>query len=235
MSFRIVCLLAVVGFWFPQTILAATVVWFDEQEPGTDPHVVRMVFTKQYLRIDDGVAESDYVLFDRSKKRIYSVNHEDQTVIEIDATPVTMKKPEPFVQEARPLEMKQGPPIKDATVRLYQLITNGKNCGEVAAAKGLLTDAVEALKGFHQTLAAEQAVATQQMPKHLQNDCDLSENIFAPGGYLKFGFPVFYRSFTGRTRSLKRLDESYSAPPELFQIPDNYRRFSPAKLRAGKG
>ncbi len=221
------------GLLWSQLISAATVVWFDEQEPGTDLYAVRLVVTDRYLRIDDGTEASDYILFDRKDATIYSVNHEDQTIIDIKRSPISQEKPQSLEFAAQPLEMKKGPPINGKQVKLYQLNVNGKKCGEVAAADGLLPDVVNALKQYRLTLAGEQSHLVGAMPEHLRNDCDLVENVYAPGAHLEYGFPVFHRNFVGRVRSLKSLDESFVAGKTLFELPANYRRLSPAQLRSG--
>ena len=221
------CLLAT------QWVSAATAVWFDEQEPGTDTYAVRMIVTDAYLRIDDGTDASDYILLDRSDGTIYSVNHEDQTVIDIKRTPVSIPKPSSLTHSAEVLEMKKGPPIDGKEVRLYQLKAAGKKCSELAAADGLLPDVVKALKEYRLTLAGEQSQVTQIMPERLRNDCDLVENIFAPAAHLEHGFPVFHRNFLGRVRSLKTMDKSFIVNKNLFELPADYRHFSPANLRTG--
>lgn len=214
-------------------VSAATVAWFEEQEPGTDQYTVRMVVTDDYLRIDDGVEKSDYILLDRKHDTIYSIVREDHTVMELSAGPVKMKMPEPFVREVQAQELEKGPPIKGKTVTHYTILVNGKTCAEVAAAKDLLPETVEALKQFHRVLAAEQAVTAEFTPERFRDDCSLAENVFYPGGYLEFGFPVFHRNSSGRVRSLRSIDEDYVPAPGLFDLPVDYRKFSPAKMRAG--
>ena len=160
-------------------------------------------------------------------------NHDNRMIIEIAEGSVELAEPVPFVNEVRPQDMEKSPPIKGKEVKLFKLITNGKECGVVAAAKGLLPGATSALKQYHQTLAGEQALTSEHMPQRLRDDCDLAENVFRPGAYLELGFPVFHRNSSGRVRRLKSLEENYAPDRELFAIPEGYRRLSPAKLRAG--
>jgi len=217
----------------PRIACPAIAVWFNEQEPGTEVYKVRMIFDRAYLRIDDGVDESGFILLDRNKKQVYSVNHDDGTIIEIENASIVMKRPEPFVFTSKLLPATQKP-VAGNIVKRYQLHVNGKLCAEVAAAAGLLPDAVEALKQFHTFLAGEQAMVAAQMPKRLLQDCSLAENVFLPTAYLEYGFPVFHLSFSGRRRNLDKIDKQFSATPGLFELPVGYRRLRPAKLRSAQ-
>ena len=71
---------------FHQLVLAntkATVFWFDELDAGIDPVQVRYLVTTKYLRIDNGGLQDNFILFDAANKIIYSVNHEDKTILVI--------------------------------------------------------------------------------------------------------------------------------------------------------
>jgi len=60
------------------------VLFYEEVEQGTDSQNARYIINENFLRIDNGDAAADYILFDVKKKNIYSVNHDDQTILHIE-------------------------------------------------------------------------------------------------------------------------------------------------------
>ena len=57
----------------PWTIVATTLN-FIEQERGIDPYRTRVLVTPEFVRIDDGVDNNEFILFDRRAQTLYSVN-----------------------------------------------------------------------------------------------------------------------------------------------------------------
>ena len=60
---------------------------YEEQEAGTDLYPVRVLVSPGFLRLDDGYAESDFVLLDRHEKTIFSVSHEGHSIMVIENSP----------------------------------------------------------------------------------------------------------------------------------------------------
>ncbi len=204
----------------------SSLIWFQEREAGTGYYAVRMIATPRYLRIDDGDDSGDFLLFDRGERAIYSVDHENQSVLVINAKSFALDRPQRLQMAEEELSSAGSPLIDGKAIRVFRLYTNDQLCFEVAAAAGLLPGAVAALREFHLALAAEQAALASRMPKDVQSDCDLSDTVFTPDRYLRFGFPVRQRDYNGKTRELSDFDPSYRADPRLFTIPLRYRRFT---------
>lgn len=202
--------------------VSATEIWFTEKEPATATYAVRMLVTEKYLRIDDGADAGDFVLLDRSARIIYSLSHEDRSILVIPARPVDRKEPTEHHHRTERVPLDDSPSITGKEVTLYRLYTDDKVCVEVAAAESLLPEAVSALSEFHSLLAGEHAAVALRTPEDLMSACDLTDNVFRPRRYLQFGFPVTVRFSNGRERLLNRygvreVDES------LFDLPPDYR------------
>ncbi len=210
---------------------ASTLIWFQERESGTDFYLVRMIANKHYLRIDDGEQSTGYVLFNRDQKTIYSVDHDNQSVLVLSGKAIKVDKPKMFELTEEELSSEGSPQIGDNRVKIHRLYTNKQLCFEVASAAGLLEDAVDVLREFHRALAAEQAVVMRHMPKDLASDCDLSDMVFAPDRHLRFGFPVRQQDYNGKLRELRDFDSNYQADPRLFELPMEYRRITTEGLR----
>ena len=203
----------------------ATVLRFIELEGGVTPVNTRMLVSAEMLRIDDGEQSDGYILFDRRTRTIYSVSHASRSVFVVKPKSVTLTAPSPFVHrvvaESSKLPAIAGHPIVQAVH-----ITNGKVCAEVFAAKGLLPDAVAALRAYAEAQAGEQAESEVAKPADLQSDCDLAEHVFTPGRHLDHGFPVrLNRPASGHTRQLGDYREGVPVSPSQFEVPAAYRKF----------
>ncbi len=233
------CVIAVLGIIGAHSAIAsqplpvtqsAYLVWFKEQEAGIGSYRVRMIVSDRYLRIDDGDDLGDFVLFDRRRAAIHSVDHGQQSVLVVTKTAFDLDAPPVFQLRTEQVDTVDAPTVVGTTVNLYRLYTNERLCFEIAAAKGLLDEVVEALREFHRTLAGDQALAAGRAPLAMRSDCDLSETVFEPDRYLQFGFPIRQSDYNGRHRELQSYDAEYLVDPRLFEVPQRYRRVKMSDL-----
>lgn len=207
-----------------------TALYFSEQEPQGETFATRMLVTDRYLRIDYGVDTDDFILFDRKLPTIFSVNHNDKTIMVIKPSPVRLAKPARF--EHRTEKTNEAPPaVGGKPVAHYRLSTNDELCIDVFAAKGLLPTAVAALREYHLSIAGEHAAAMTNAPPEVTSDCDLANFVFAPTRYLEHGFPVRQQDMGGNVRQLVDFKQGLKIDAELFNLPPGYRQYSPAELR----
>jgi hypothetical protein len=209
----------------------STLIWFQERESGTDYYPVRMIVSNRYLRIDDGEDSSGFVLFNRDRRTIYSVDHDNRSVLVLSTKAVNLDKPNLLDLTEEEVSSEGSPLVGGKKVKIHRLYTNKQLCFEVASAAGLLEDAVDVLREFHRALAAEQAVMMQHMPNDLASDCDLSDMVFVPDRHLRFGFPVRQRDYNGKHRELRDFEHNYQANPRLFELPIDYRRITTGGLQ----
>ncbi len=210
----------------------ATALYYNEQDEGGEAFRTRMIVTAQWLRIDEGEGNGDFLLYDRREKTIYSVNTADSRILVL---------PKHAVDIVSPVKLEHGvergaealPAVGSMAVAHYRLSTNRKPCYEVFAADGLLPDAVQALREYRTALAGQQAPALASMPRELQTPCDLANNIFAPTRYLDYGLPVRLTETGVRTSELMDYTVDFKAEAALFELPANYRRMTIEELRGG--
>ena len=208
----------------------ATALYFSEQEPGGEPFPTRMIITAKYLRIDYGVDDDDFILFDRKNPTIYSVNRNDKTVMVITPEKIAVPPPQPLAHRVEKDSKNGAPPVGGKAVNRYRLFTNDKPCYDLFTAAGLLPQAVAALREYHQAMAGEHAAALVNTPQELQSACDLANFIFAPTRHLEYGFPVRQQDMTGNVRQLRDYKQDYIAAEELFRLPADFRRYQPRAL-----
>lgn len=178
----------------------------------------------EYLRMDNG-ADDGFILLDRKARIIYSVSATDQIILVLKPLPLTLARP-PVFEHSVERDAAVWPAVAGRPVVHYRLLINGKTCGEVYAAAGLLPDVVTALREYHSIMAGEQARTQARMPESAGSLCDLAEWVYAPARHLDQGFPVRQVSYDGRVRQLVDFKTVLPSGDHWYSLPRDYRRYS---------
>jgi hypothetical protein len=198
-------------------------------EIGAEPELTRTLVTPRYMRIDSGRPWSDYILFDRLERVIYSVVHESATILVINDNPVTVESPLTLEVTEQLLEDEHVMMVGGAESVHYRLFVNDRQCYDVRSIPGLFDAAAAALGEYRTVLAGQHVEALAMMPVEVMDACDLAVNIFEPDRFLKWGFPVDEWDAIGFRQSLVGIDPAFRADPVLFSLPAAYARFSPGE------
>jgi hypothetical protein len=209
----------------PAAELDATVLWFEEQEAGTDVYPVRMLVTGAFLRIDDGTDGSDFVLMDRGTRIIYSVSHEEQTTMEIVYQAATAKLPDSLKLTEDVQTDEQAPAIAGKTPRHVRLLANGTSCYEAVIVPDLLKEETAVLVQYERTLGDRQLNTLQQVPADIQTPCYLARYAYAPARHYLLGFPIQEWDGAGYRRALVNYSEAGRVAASLFEVPAAYQRY----------
>ena len=67
----------------PQSVTGVNILSYEEREAGTDSYIVRVLVSPGYVHFDDGYAASDFALLDRRSRTVFSVSHEDRSILVI--------------------------------------------------------------------------------------------------------------------------------------------------------
>lgn len=216
-----------------------TLLLFVEQEDGVEPYQTRMIITENFVRIDDGEGDKDFVLFDRKNKIVQSVNASEETIMAVHEKKLKkgQKFEPPFELAHKVKEMplkKDAPTIDGEKARHYQLITNNETCYNVIAVKGLMPHVVKALTDFHKHMATDSYVTFNNLPADMHDACDMTATTFKPARQYEFGFPVQEWGKRNYSRSLIDYDVNYQVDPAMFILPKGYKHYTVTQLREGK-
>lgn len=210
---------------------------FVEQERDVEPYETRIIVTKKFLRFDDGEGAENFVLFDREKRIVYSVEHDESTVMAVHEKKFMnderLKPPFKLRNSVKVFDMDDAPTVEGAKPVHYQLLTNNKACYDVIAAEGLLPEAVKALREFHTVMASDSATTFQNIPADLHNACDMTHSTFSPVRHLQFGFPIREWGKREYSRTLIDYKTQYEVDEKLFEFPQGFRHFTVEQLRQG--
>ena len=216
-----------------------TLVLFVEQERDVDQYQTRMIITKNFVRVDDGEGAKSFVLYDRNKKVVYSINPDEKTVMAIHEKKLkkgqVFEPPFKLTHSVKEMpKMKDVPTINGESAKHYQLITNDKVCYDVVAVKGLMPHVVKALTDFHNHMATDSMLTFNNMPADLHEACDMTATTFKPARQFELGFPIQEWGKREYMRSLVDYDINYKADPKLFVFPEGYQHYTVQELREGK-
>jgi hypothetical protein len=181
------------------------------QDPGAPPYLTRILVTPDFMRMDDGNDDGDFVLLDRRQRRLTNVTRDNKLAMVF--TPGTLP-PKPAGWKPR----LDAHPAAPGTQR-FSLVLKDVVCSEGVAARAAAPDAAHAMAELKAVLAAMQYRVWKASPRELQHDCDLANQVWESGATLELGLPLEEREFTGRTRQLES-ESKQPLQPELFRVPD---------------
>lgn len=213
---------------------AAVLLWYQEQEAGTEPQKVRYLVTDAFLRIDDGGSENGFVLLDRKQHQVYNVVPDTRSVLVIDGRGALPAVPDTLhIREQRRRDQ-AAPVIAGRATLEIEVSANDKRCYTGIVVPGLLDDVGRALAEFKRVLAVHQQRTIDNTPAEFQTPCFVTRYLYAPARHLNHGVPLEEWDEEGDRRRLLDYDAAFSADAALFRIPPAYVRYAPGEvLRSG--
>ena len=202
-----------------------TTVQFDEREKGIDPYQVRYLFSNNMLRVDDNSDEGDFVLYDDEKRIIYSVNHDDATILIVKNTDWDMPKFE-FDRNVTWKAIEDAPKFESKTVLNYWLSADSTVCTEAQVVEGLLLDESLMLQRYRQTLSSAQVASLAATPEDMRTPCLLIDKVYNAGSAFEKGFPIQQWHKDGLQRMMTTYKENEEFNPKLFELPKDYKEYS---------
>lgn len=203
----------------------ASALFYRVSEVGIDPYLTRWLVTARYLRIDEGDAADNYILFDRKERQVHSVVHGDRTVLDIPFRPVAKKPAIEIDNESRVVRDEGLPAIGGQPPLHRELRVNNTLCYSVISVEQLLPDTVAALRDYRSVMAGEHAKNIDNTPVELQQPCDLALHIFTPLWLLEGGLPIQQWDPEGNGQALLDYQAESSVDSALFTLPPEYRHY----------
>ena len=181
-----------------------------DRDPGDPPYATRILVTPDFMRMDGGEDDGDFVLLDRRRHVVINVMRDNKLAMVFSPGALP---PRPAGWKAR-LDAH-----KTARGTRFSLTLKGVVCSEGVAARHAAPDAARAMAELKTILAATQYRVWKDSPSEMQHDCDLANQVWDAGATLTLGVPLEEREFTGRTRQFERQTRQ-PLLPELFRVPD---------------
>jgi hypothetical protein len=197
---------------------------FVESEQGIDPYPMRLLVTKNFLRMDDGLDEGNFLLFDRVKHQIFNVVHDDKRILMIPRREFSPQQEESLQLGLQEQDASDMPQLNGQSPRHFVLTSRDKACYDIIALEGFLPEVVAALREYEEIMSEQQKVNLNKTPTEMRSDCMLANMIVAPTRYLDFGFPLRVSDYRGWSRSLTDYRQ-VDIDPLLFELNKSYQVF----------
>lgn len=203
---------------------------YEEIESGTDRYENHYLFTPRYLRIHDPQDGSGFILFDRNDSKIYSVSHDDRSILVIPRYPQQELKQE-YRHDVSIDKLDDAPRIDNRPVYTYRVSASPSGggeaqlCADIQLVLGLLPVVTDMLHLYMQVISSQQQMNLEKTPAELRTPCFLQDQIFNTGEYYRKGLPVREWHSNGKQRLLVDFGQ-LDVESSLFVLPPDYRRFS---------
>ncbi len=222
--------LVTLGAGAPASGATGTVLWYLEQEAGSEPYRVRYLVTAEFMRSDDGNDGNDFVLLDRRQRQIYNVVPETASVLIIDGKGAAPQAPATLSIDVQETVDLQAPKLEGRQALTVVLSADGDVCQSAVVVPGLLDDARTAFREFAQVLAVQQARTLGNMPAEFQTPCSLARDVYAGDFHLGTGVPLLEWVDQGTRRELLEFERNVPMAEGLFVVPDDLRVY---KVQSG--
>lgn len=203
----------------------ATVMQYQETEPGIGPYPVRILVTENYLRMDDGADAGDYLLVDRDKMVLYNINHENRNILVIPDSEIGTSDAIPEIKTLV-TDDEHAPSIAGQAVKRVDVVADGKVCMTAFVVPTLLPGVTAALHDYQKILAARQYRDIELTPEAMRGPCFYANYLQGATRYLEHGLPVQWAIKDGRGQLLMDFHEGVDLPAELFTLPEGYQRYT---------
>jgi len=205
----------------------ATVFLYDEKESGTEVSRVRYIFTDDFMRIDEGRAEDDYILYDVRKNILYNINHDDKTIMFIESQP--WKMPTNLGRQVIDKKLPEAPKVAGKEIAQYHLIANEKICSEVQFIPEIYKAERAILSRYQNLLSGQLVSSLANTPVEMQTDCMLVDRVYKSGELYNKGLPIQEQHENGYIKILVNFSQQ-KIDKALFTLPDAYEKYQPFSL-----
>ena len=197
--------------------------FYDEVEEDAGIQQMRYLINSQYVRIDNGTEKSDFILFNVKTKTVYSVNHQDQTILKIKNN--QWQLPEfAFTVTREEQLVKDAPEIFNKPVYRYQVKAGEQLCTQVFLIKDVFSENMKILHQYQQVISGQQVAMLNNTPVDMQTPCFLVDQVYHKGEYYKSGLPVQITYDRGYAKLLNDFSEAEFAQA-LFVLPVGYTEY----------
>lgn len=203
-----------------------------EREPGTDEYEVTMLVSDRYIRIDETDEDSGYIIYDDKDKTIYSVAHNDRSILVIKQHEFS-EKDSPVKAEVEYLQLSDAPSVDGKDIYNYRVFLSGgkdkdseeETCIELQIVEGLLPEVRDILRNYQKVVSGQQVKLTDNKIGEFQTGCFFADIVYNSGAYYEKGMPIQEWHSNERARMLTSYNK-ISIDPAKFRIPERYRQFS---------
>ena len=199
-----------------------------EREPGIDEYEITMLVSERYIRIDQPGEANGFIVYDDKDKVIYSVSHQDESVLVIKEHVFSEEK-SPVKYQTEYLELADAPTVSGNVIFNYRVYTgegdNEETCLEIQLVEHLLPEVSKLLQNYQKVVSGQQVKMTDNKISDMQTACYFVDQIYNTGAYYEKGLPIQEWHSNERFKILSSY-KKVNVNTGKFIVPEKYRQFS---------
>ena len=145
-----------------------------EREPGIDEYEITMLVSERYIRIDQPGEANGFIVYDDKDKVIYSVSHQDESVLVIKEHVFSEGK-SPVKYQTEYLELADAPTVSGNVIFNYRVYTgegdSEETCTEIQLVENLLPEVNKLLQNYQKVVSGQQVKMTDNKLSDMQTAC----------------------------------------------------------------
>lgn len=201
------------------------VLYYDEYESSTGGQRMRYLINDDFLRIDNGDIDSDFILMDRAQKIIYNVNHEDRTILKITNKP--WQSPDyDFKVSVREAIQADAPQVMGQSVYSYEVYAEDEVCTRALLIKDRYMKQMAVMHEYQTIMSGQQVSTLANTPQEFHTNCFLLDQVYHKGDYYKIGLPLQVTYSRDYSRILINVQQQV-LDVALFELPHDYSEYLP--------
>lgn len=199
-----------------------------EREAGLDEYEVTMLVSDRYLRIDETGEKSGFIIYDDKNKVIYSVSHQDKSVLVIKEHKFSEKN-SPVKSSVEYLQLADAPTVSGNVIYNYRVFTgegdNEETCTEIQLVENILPKVRKILRNYQKVVSGQQVKMTDNKITDTQTACFYVDQIYNTAAYYEKGMPIQEWHSNERFKVLSTY-KKITINKDKFTIPEKYRQFT---------
>jgi hypothetical protein len=176
-----------------------------------------------FLRLDQGVEDEGFILFDSADKTIYSVDPEERTVLVIKhRRPGPEPRSVPTSESSR-VDGEKVPKVAGVKPEHWEFHSDGRLCRSAMVLPGVMDSALAVYANYLEQHGLQQQVALNHLPEEFRDACELANQVYHPAAALSQGLPLRIWEPDGESWELIDFRQHFSVGADLFTLPQGFR------------
>jgi hypothetical protein len=204
--------------------ISADLMVYRVERAGEEPYINRLLVTEKFLRLDQGEMDAGFILYDRGKQVIYSVNPAESSILLIDPAENEERDLADLDVELVPEENADVPSVGGVEPEYWRMMVNGISCRQAFVLPSTLASALEVYGAYLKLLSVQQGLALNTMPAEFQDPCDNAVHVYAADAFVQKGLPLKIWDGKGYSEELLDYKRDFKLDSEQFSLPQNYQQ-----------
>lgn len=222
---RLIILSLLIMFSFNVAAKTVGKLSYQVTESGSESYISQIWVSNDWVRLDQKDDNSGYILYDRNKKIIYNIFHDDARLLTINPVIVQHSVPDSIALTTSIEKEEKAPKVSGQTPMSYNVVVDKKPCMQLIVIPEVMTNELAGWKEFLARLSDQQSANIPATPEELRDNCNFVEHVYSPTIALDKGLPVVWNTDFRKMRLID-FKPSIEVEDKFFTMPTDYSQGS---------